>query len=58
MGGNLGTRENYRMGTYFEKKIRRSLIPILFNKVVGKLLVLIGRAKKGRQVGGIVPGLV
>ena len=61
-GGNVGTKVNDQIGSYFQTKkgLRQGdpLSPILFNIVVDMLAIIIARAKEDVQVKGVVPHLV
>ena len=68
MGGQIrarrecGIRVNDDIGHYFQtlKGLRQGdpLSPVLFNIVADMLAILIARAKKDGQVGGLIPHLV
>jgi hypothetical protein len=61
-GRRVGIKVNDDIGHYFQtlKGLRQSdpLSPIIFNIVADMLVILIARAKKDGQVGGLVPHLV
>ena len=61
-GGSVGVKVNDDIGHYFQtlKGLRQGdpLSPILFNLVADMLAILIDRAKRDGQVGGLIPHLV
>lgn len=60
--GSVGTKVNDVVGHYFQtqKGLWQGdpMSPIKFNVVADMLVILIGRAKEGGQVGGLIPHLV